>query len=127
MSDHSRRQFLGAAAALPFVGATSDSGEGNSPAESERRRFVDDDSPAAEDLQPEKIELTRPTVEDYRKGEDGHVAIRPLWEPDNPEVAQVSISVGPLDITSSLGTEGVDELISELEHAKEIAREYEES
>lgn len=124
MSDPTRRKFLGAAAALPFVDVPSDdSGDVSSSGESENRPFSPD-SPPQEELSPERIGLTRPTVEDMRDVNDGHIAIRPIWEPENPQVAQVGVTAGALDITSSLGEEEVEQLIAELEHAKEIAAEY---
>lgn len=119
MSEQSDRQSPGAA-------TTDESDNPTSPVESESQQFVDDDSPPEEHLSPEKVELVRATVEDYRSGKDGHVAIRPIWEQCNPQVAQIRVSVGGLDIVSSLGGEEVDTLITELQHAKEIAAEYSE-
>ena len=124
MSDPTRRKFLGAAAALPFVDVP---GDGDHTQDAYRGAvYTDDETPPESALSPEQIGLTRPTVEDMRDISDGHVAIRPLWEPENPQVAQVSVDLGTLNISSSLGEEEVDQLISELERAKEIAAEYSE-
>lgn len=122
MSDPNRREFLGAAAALPLVGSSrSDDGAGD---ESERVVGVDD-VPPSKDLNRPSIDI-QAEHEVYQEWVEGQLAIRPIWDPVSEEVAQVTFSLGPARISSALGEDEVDALIEELQHAQQVADEYSE-
>lgn len=125
MSDPNRRQFLGAAASVPVFGTTSVDDSEESEDGGEESMFFDD-TPSSKDLNRPSIDI-QADHEVYQEWVEGQLGIRPIWEPGNPKVAQVTLSLGPARISSGLGEDEVDALIEELEHAKQIAAEYEES